>query len=385
MDNLESSGKGRVASIDVLRGFVIIFMILDHTREFFGAGGMNPRDTSAPLLFLTRWISHFCAPVFVLLAGVSVWLYLQNHDRLMITRIYLLIRGFWLIFLELTLICFFWSFDWTFKLVILQVIWVFGFGFVALSFLVGFPSGILAAIGGTMMVMNDRLQPLSSPWISDKLSDILFTLLSKPDHFFLPSGIEVLVLYPLIPWVGLMVFGFGLGPLFTPKSYNPKIFVALGIYFISFFLILRLTGMDGDTKHWLNQESILRSILSFIDCEKYPPSLQFFLMTLGPTFLLYPLITFLHRKLASVLQTFGRVPMFVYVTHLPLLHGLALFSALAMNSDYRWLLSGFPPFSKPDGYGASLLVVDIIWFAMLLALYYPCRFYTEHKIFSIKP
>lgn len=367
----------RQTAIDILRGLVIVLMVLDHTRDFLGASSMNPRDVTAPALFLTRWITHFCAPVFVYLTGVSAWFYLQKQDSLPATRRYLLLRGLWLIVLELTLVRLGWTFEWPFHLLILQVIWVLGWGMIFLSLLIGASNYLIGAFGLAMMAGHHLLDVITAKQLGS--AAILWHLLHEPTRYVLSQHVEVFIVYPLIPWIGVMAFGFAMAPNFVAGARRPRFFVMWGLALLLLFFLLRLTGFYGDPQRWVPEMNGLSSMLSFINCEKYPPSFQFLLMTLGPVFLFYPLIPTLPGKLAAVLQTFGRVPLFLYVFHLPLLHCLALLQLILTGSNLSELPNGFPLQGKPDHYGFSLFGVYLAWMIVLVAFYPLCRLYGEQK------
>jgi uncharacterized membrane protein len=383
--NRSSAGVNhRVPSIDVLRGLVIVLMILDHTRDFLGAGGINPRDVTLPALFLTRWITHFCAPVFVFLSGVSAWFYLSQKHSLLLARRYLLLRGLWLIVLEITLVRFGWSFDWRLNFLILQVIWVLGWGMILLSLLIGLPRRWIGFLGIAMVAGHNLLDVIQAEQISSPGLAMLWHIFHQPGTLQLFPGVRALVVYPLIPWTGVMAIGFAMAPDFKPTVRKPRFFIILGSVLISLFILLRWTSFYGDPQPWRPASSWLVGLLSFINCEKYPPSLQFLLMTLGPTFLLYPLIKLIPVWLANVLQVFGRVPLFVYVIHLPLLHSAALLQAMVMGPSHDWLVGGFPLFAKPDHYGLQLLEIYFAFFVALLILYPICQAYGHQKIVAKK-
>lgn len=367
----------RYSNIDFARGLVMILMALDHTRDFLGKSGMNPRDPADPALFLTRWITHFCAPTFIFLAGASAWLYLQRHGSIERTSKYLLLRGFWLIFLELTLVRFGWTFDLQFHLVILQVIWVLGVGMIFLSQLIKLPLGVVGGIGVTMIISHNLLDPIQASWFADWAW--LWNILHAPATFSSFFGISVLALYSLIPWVGVMAFGFAFGRNLQKNSRRPRFFMIWGAACIALFLILRLSGIYGDPQVWHAQAGFLPSLLSFVNCEKYPPSLQFLLMTLGPLIGCLPLFSKLSGPLSATLITFGRVPLFFYILHLPLIHLMGVGIAAAGNYPLNWMFDGLPFAQKPTGYGLQLWVVYVVWIVIISFLYPLCRRYSLFK------
>jgi uncharacterized membrane protein len=360
-------------------------MILDHTRDFLGAGGMNPRDVTLPALFLTRWITHFCAPVFVFLSGVSAWFVQNERLGLRAAKRYLLLRGLWLIVLEITLVRFGWSFDWRFNFLILQVIWVLGWGMIVLSFLIALPRRWIACFGLVMVVGHNLLDGMSAQQITSPSLAILWHVVHEPALLDLFPGVRLFVVYPLIPWIGVMAIGYAMAPCFLPNRKNPRFFILIGCVMIALFILLRGTSFYGDPQPWKPTSSFIGSILSFVNCEKYPPSFQYLLMTLGPVFLLYPGIKFLPAWFAGILQVFGRVPLFLYVIHLPLLHAAALLQAFVWGLSPSWLLGGFPLLSKPDHYGLQLLEIYFAWSIVLLLLYPVCKVYGRQKCVAKSP
>lgn len=374
----------RISAIDVMRGIVIVLMVLDHTRDFLGSGGMNPRDVMDPALFLTRWITHFCAPVFVFLSGVSAWFVLRQRLDLRAARRYLLLRGIWLIILELTLVRWGWSFEWQFNLLILQVIWVLGWGMILLSFLITLPRQWIAFTGIAMVVGHHLLDPIHSQQFSEPWLSMIWHVLHEPGKFVLSEGVSVLAIYPLIPWTGVMALGFAMAPEFVPGKRKPGFFLLTGSLIIVFFFFMRWIGLYGDPQPWKIQSNWLSTLLSFLDCEKYPPSFLYLLMTLGPLFLLYPLLNALPARLVSSLEVFGRVPLFVYVIHIPLLHFFAIILSFLFRIGHGWLLGGFPLLVKPADYGLSLIEVYFAWLLVILILYPACRAYGHQKMVSRK-
>jgi uncharacterized membrane protein len=375
----------RLSSIDVMRGIVVLLMVLDHTRDFLGSGGMNPRDVSMPALFLTRWITHFCAPAFVFLSGVSAWFVMRKLVDVKATRRYLLLRGLWLIILECTLVRWGWSFDWKFNVLILQVIWALGWGMILLSLLISLPRRWIGFIGIVMVAGHHFLDPIHSQQFSDPWLSMIWHVLHEPGRFALSQSVSVLVVYPLIPWSGVMTLGFAMAPEFVPGRRKASFYFLSGGLLVALFLLMRWIGFYGDPQPWRVQSNGLASLLSFLDCEKYPPSLLYLLMTLGPLLLFYPLMGYLPERFARILEVFGRVPLFLYVIHLPLLHAIALLQSIVFGSGHAWLLGGFPLLVKPPDYGLKLIEVYFAWLLVLLMLYPVCLAYGRQKIVSRKP
>jgi uncharacterized membrane protein len=370
--------RPRLDSIDLLRGLVMVVMVLDHTRDFLGTSAMNPRDVTDSALFLTRWMTHFCAPVFVFLAGVSAFLYgTRGRSKRELSR-FLLTRGIWLVIIELTVIRFAAKFSLTLDFFVLQVIWAIGCSMIALAALVYLPrlaigGFALALIGGHNLL--DGIKPESfgsAGWV--------WHLLHAPAMLHPFPGTEILALYPLIPWIGVLAAGYVFGPvMLRSATERRRIAVTLGIASIALFAILRTTGLYGDPAPRVSYEALMPTLLSFLNCEKYPPSLLYLTMTLGPALIALGLIEQVRGKLAQTIVVFGRVPMLYYVAHLFVLHTLACVYALYTDGTAAWLIGGNVFAAKPPGYGFGLPGVYAIWISVVVALYPACRWFAALK------
>ena len=285
---VDAVARPRLDSIDLLRGLVMVLMALDHTRDFFGASGMNPRDVADPALFLTRWITHYCAPTFILLAGVSAYLYgARGRSTGEISR-FLLTRGFWLMVLEFTIVRLGWTFDTGLDFFVTQVIWAIGASMVVLAGLVWLPRAAIGAIGVAMIVGHNMFDGITANdfgahgWI--------WTFLHEPKLLTLAPGTQLYALYPLIPWAGVMAAGYALGPVFLlDAKIRRRLLLNLGAAITVAFVVLRLSNVYGDPGAWAVQENVLSSVLSVLNVEKYPPSLLYLMMTLGPALMLLAL------------------------------------------------------------------------------------------------
>jgi uncharacterized membrane protein len=368
----------RLDSIDLLRGLVMVLMALDHTRDFFAAGGLNPRDVDDPALFLTRWVTHFCAPVFVFLAGTSAFLFgAQGRSRAEVSR-FLLTRGLWLVLLELTIVRFAWTFSLFPDVVILQVIWALGIGMIMLSGLIHLPGWAIGAFGIGMIAAHNLLDGIDPAQLGQL--GWLWHVLHQPALLHPTQTVVVFVLYPLIPWIGVMAAGYALGPvmLLEPRS-RCRWLVGLGLGLTAGFVLLRAANMYGDPVPWAHHADIRATLLSFLNTEKYPPSLLYLAMTLGPALIALAAFEFAKGKPAQVLVTFGRVPLFYYVAHLLLLHAAAVVFAAAVHGDAGWLLGGLPLEAKATDYGLDLPGVYVVWAIVVAALYLPCRWFAALK------
>jgi uncharacterized membrane protein len=303
----ELGGRGgRIVSIDVLRGLVMALMALDHTRDFFGASNFNPRDVAEPALFLTRWVTHFCAPTFILLAGLSAFLYGRGRSTEELSR-FLLIRGLWLIFIDLTLIKFGWSFEVDPYRLGAGVIFVIGASMVALATLIWLPRWAIAGVSLIMIAGHNLLDSVRADELGG--SSWAWHLLHEPGPVPLSHGVDLYVLYPLIPWIGVMAAGYLLGPVMQLEGEaRQRLLFRLGAAVTLGFIILRSSNLYGGPDPWSIQENWFSTILSFLNCEKYPPSLLYLMMTLGPALMLLASCEHVHGAFARLLATFGQVP-----------------------------------------------------------------------------
>lgn len=365
----------RLPSIDFLRGLVMVVMALDHTRDFFAAGGFNPRDVTDAALFLTRWVTHFCAPTFIFLAGISAFLYGAQGRSIGDVSRFLLTRGAWLALIELTVVRFGWSFNIHFNHFVVQVIFAIGVSMMTLAVLVYLPRWMIAATGLTMIGGHNVFDGINAAQFGTAAP--LWNFLHQPGHLNIAPGVDVVVLYPLIPWIGVMATGYALGPVFMlEKAERVRALFALGASVTAGFFILRTTNLYGDPAAWALQDGFLASALSFINCEKYPPSLLYLTMTLGPALLLLAYFEGVRGVVAGWITTFGRVPLFYYVVHIYVLHAFALLYAWAAFGDVGALIG--PP-HKPPGYGLGLAGIYAIWLAVVVSLYPLCRWFAGVK------
>lgn len=364
----------RLKSIDLLRGLVMVMMALDHTRDFFAAGGFNPRDLTDPALFLTRWITHFCAPTFIFLAGISAFLYGQRHEPGELSR-FLFTRGAWLVLIEFTVVRFGWSFNIHFNHFVIQVIFAIGASMIALAALVYLPRWAIAAVGLVMIFGHNMFDGIKATQFGSAAA--VWNVMHEPGHLIVAPGIDLVVLYPLIPWIGVMAAGYALGPVFTrERAAGVQELFALGATITAGFVFLRATNLYGDPAPWAVQDNLLATVLSFINCEKYPPSLLYLAMTLGPALMLLAVFEKTRGPVADWITTYGRVPFFYYVEHIFVLHTLALAYAWIQFGDVSGLI-GVP--HKPAGYGLSLPAIYAVWLAVVVALYPLCRWFAGVK------
>ncbi len=356
----------RNAGIDRLRGLVMVLMVLDHSRAFLGRVG-DPLDlvSTTPAWFFTRWITHLCAPTFVLLAGVGAALYARRVSAPVASR-FLWTRGLWLILLEVTVVNACWQFG--YRSVSLLVIWALGASMVGLALLVRVHRHAPLVAGVVITLGHDLLSGIAPADLG--ALGVPFGLLFSQVSFELGS-LPVGASYAAVPWLGVMALGWAAAPLLVDEQGRLRGRIAwLGLALVGAFLLLRLPGLYGEPQPWALQErGVLWSALSVLDTSKYPPSLQFLLMTLGPALLLLPLLERLRGPLALLLRLFGSVPMFFYLLHIPVVHSLAL--------AWAWVQSG--AWSGLGVLAPSLGRAYLGWVLVLALLYLPCRDWADLK------
>jgi len=378
----------RLPSIDIVRGLVMVIMALDHVRDFLHVhAGQSPTDlaTTTPFLFLTRWITHLCAPTFVFLAGTSAWLYLHTpgaqpaatHAILRTRRHFLLRRGIVLLVIEFTLVNFAMSFDIHFRLFLFEVIAAIGAGMILLSLLAGLPPKIILAIAGLLILGHDAIAFIPMP--AGKLLGFIGSLLFGPGAFPLCGGRLFVIAYPILPWLGIMLTGYCTGCIFNRPAPKRIIFLTkTGLAALVLFTALRFGQWYGEPVHWSVQKNGVYTFLSFMNVSKYPPSLLFTLVTLG----IMMVILAIAEKAPSwsrILLVYGRVPLFYFVIHLYLIHIILVTIVVLQGHPLSQL--DFSPFKfgRPAEAGTGLGGVYLIWIAVVIALYPLCRWYGRYK------
>lgn len=383
----------RIQSVDLLRGVVMVIMALDHVRDFFHADAyhFSPEDLTRThaLLFFTRWITHFCAPVFVFLAGVSVQLSSSKRDNLSAVSRSLVTRGLWLIFLEWTVLEFMWTFNFHYQMVVLQVIWVIGWAMIVLAGLVWLPRRVVAAFALAMIVFHNAFDGVRPAQLGSL--GWAWSLLHQPAIFQKGSTL-IFELYPLVPWIGVLAAGYCFAPVLRmEESRRRGVLLRLGLTLTTAFFVIRFLNIYGDPQPWAPQSTFSLTVISFLRTSKYPPSLDYLLMTLGPAILVLGLIDRVRVSDHNPLRVFGRVPMFYYICHFYLIHAVAL--AVSRIKYGRWdyflhfpgALLGLPDPTFPKNWGYSLGIAYLIWIAIVSVLYLPCRWYMGVKQRSRSP
>jgi uncharacterized membrane protein len=367
--------KRRLDHVDLLRGLVMVIMVLDHVRAYFTGVRFDPTDLTQTnvVLFGTRWITHFCAPTFVFLAGASAWIAGTRRTPGELGR-FLVTRGLWLVFLEFTLITFGWYFTTRLALgLIAQVIWAIGVSMIVLAGLVRLPR-VAVALFGAALVLGHNLLDALAPQRFGVLADLWRALHVAGPLEVLP----VFMLYPLVPWVGVMALGFAAGPWIFARDDRAGSRLALaGAALTAAFILLRALDGYGDPSHRLHESSAAVLAMSFLNTTKYPPSLLYLLMTIGPALLALAAFRRARGPVADVLVTFGRVPFLFYLAHLYLVHALAVAAGVAWGYPASAMMDVFK--RMPDGWGFGLPVVYAVWIAVVALLYPVCRYWADLK------
>jgi uncharacterized membrane protein len=370
--------RARLESVDLVRGAIMIVMALDHTRDFFGVPGTSPTNVSraGAALFFTRWITHFCAPVFFLLTGTGAYLSLRKKSIGALSRL-LLTRGLWLIVLEVVVLrCLGYQFNVDYRLTMLIVLWALGWAMITLSALVHLPLPAITAFGLVLIAGHNLLDGIrpTTAWLT----------VLHGQGFVIDGPHAVFVAYPLIPWVGVTAAGFGLGRIYDwPDERRRAFLLRAGLLLSAAFIVLRGVNLYGDPSRWRHQAASITTVLSFLNTTKYPASLLFLLMTLGPALLMLGAAERRRPRWLQPALVLGRVPLFYYVLHFMVLHLLAVGVAYARYRDAHWMFESPDvanyPFTPPPGWGYSLPVVYAIWISVVLALYPACKWFAGVK------
>jgi uncharacterized membrane protein len=372
----------RLRSVDLLRGGVMIVMALDHVRDFFHYADFDPTevDKTWPALFFTRWITHFCAPIFVFLAGTGSFLSLSGGRPKREVAWFLLTRGVWLLVVENTIVRFGWSFDVLEPFLFWQVIWAIGWSMIVLAGLVFLPLPVIAGFGAVMVLGHDLLDPFDGR--ATAAVGALWRVLHAGGPVHVAGKVNAWAAYPLVPWMGVMALGYAFGSLLQGDAAARRRRLAIvGGALTLAFIVVRAINVYGDKHPWEPQRSPLFTLMSFLACSKYPPSLLYLLMTIGPAILLLAAMDRARGEgLAKPVLLFGRVPMFYYLLHIILIHGLVLVAGTFHYGHFMPQLAE-GPFSgeRPEGWGYNLATVYAIWVGVLVLLYPACAWFAGVK------
>ncbi|MCW3113671.1 MAG: hypothetical protein JWR18_2067 [Segetibacter sp.] len=381
---MTSATTNRIVTIDILRGLVMIIMALDHTRDFFHNTAMtaDPLDpaTTTPMLYFTRWITHYCAPTFVFLSGLSAYLSSRSKS-LNEASSFLLKRGLWLIIVEVTLVTFGLTFNPFYNFIILQVIWAIGVSMVLLGLFVRTSYKVVLAIGLLLVFAHNSFDYITLP--KTGATTIITTVLmtARGAAFPIDKSHFIGAFYAVLPWTGLMFLGYSIGPWFKkdfPAERRKKLLLITGSALVVLFIVLRFARGYGDPGAWKPGE---HSIFSFLDTSKYPPSLQYTCMTIGPSLLLLAFFENFQSAFTRVVSVYGRVPFFYYILHFYILHTLLVILFYATGHTSAQIFDPQSIFAfRPVNFGYGLPVVYLIWLSVVAVLYLPAKWFNHYKM-----
>lgn len=382
---MSSIKSKRIESIDILRGLVMVIMALDHVRDYFHYGSFfaDPTnlETTTPILFFTRFITHYCAPVFVFVAGTSAFLYGTKTTKKQLS-FFLFTRGLWLIVLEIVVNNLIWTFDLTFSFPILQVIWAIGLSMIVLAALIRLPYKAILTVGILLIAGHNLLDGITMQGSS--MQSIIWYILHQ--QMFLPIGSDrmIALAYPIIPWIGVISLGYCFGKLYQTNFdalLRKKYLLRLGFGSIILFFVLRGINIYGDLVPWTAQKNVTYTILSFFNVTKYPPSLVYVLITLGPPLLLLYAIESTKNKITDFFLVFGRVPLMYYFLHVLVIHVFAIIGILLFGGEWKNMILTADVFinTRLLDYGYSLTVVYLVWIGVILLLYPISKKYMQYK------
>ncbi|HLG38378.1 MAG TPA: heparan-alpha-glucosaminide N-acetyltransferase domain-containing protein [Chitinophagaceae bacterium] len=374
----------RITSIDLLRGLVMIIMALDHTRDMYHVPAMTTDPlaplTTTPAIFFTRWITHFCAPAFVFLSGLSAYLSSQKKNPAAASW-FLFKRGLWLIVVEMVVVSFGITFDYKFGFIIWQVIWAIGCSMIVLALVRRLPNPWTLIIGCILFFGHDLINYVRppQPGPGTNLTTVFFTAFNN--IIFIDQKHLIGDFYAILPWTGIMLIGYGIGHWFR-KEYSVEKrksnLLYCGLFMIALFIILRFINEYGDPAPREHIEG-WRSFLSFMNASKYPPSLIYCCMTLGPAFVFLALSENIKGRWSQIVSVYGRVPFFYYILHFYILHTLLIIFFFATGHKSSEIYGSFIGF-RPIEFGYPLWIVYIIWLSVVASLYYPCKWFYKYKM-----
>ncbi len=399
--------KIRIQSIDILRGTVMLIMALDHVRDFFHIHGadQNPVDmaTTTPALFFTRWITHFCAPVFVFFSGTSAFIAGQKKTKKELS-LFLIKRGLWLVFIEMAIMTLgitfdplynllVWhemaiitpglTFDPLYNLLVWQVIWAIGWSMIILGLLVRTSMTVIVVTGCIIFFGHNILDYIHLP--QQGAGNVLLKIFLTTSTTVFPIGKirAIFDLYAILPWTGAMLLGYGVGTFYHSSvgtAKRKRAILSAGIFLTALFIVLRLINKYGDPAPWSQQKDGMYTFLSFLNTTKYPCSLQYLSMTIGPALILLAFIEQAQNRLSKILTVYGRVPFFYYVIHFYLVHTICVILFFASGYSTKDIIDPNTPFHfRPLHFGFDLWVVYLIWLFVITVLYWPCKWFQNYK------
>lgn len=381
-----TAGARRIESVDLLRGMIMIIMALDHSRDFFHTGALtgDPLDpaTTTPALYFTRWITHFCAPTFVFLSGLSAWLQGARKTKKQLSR-FLITRGLWLILVDLTIMSLGLTADIHFSLFVLETLWSIGAGMIILGLVIRFPFyliltiGLIIAFGHNLLDFAERSREGALP--------VWWSLMHRPAIIPLWGDHSLFILYPFLPWAGLTLVGYCCGRLFTgtDPAFRKKILLVSGVSALLFFIVVRAINVYGNPTPWTEQGDTMATFFSFMNVQKYPPSLLFLCATIGPVLIFLALIKdHVSSRLGKIAIVYGRVPLFFFILHFYILHIATVIAYLVRGHSLQEGMTGVPglpfKFAMP-GEGYSLATVYLVWITIVILMYPLCKWYDRYK------
>lgn len=380
--------SSRISSIDILRGVIMLIMALDHTREYFHWSafrpGLSPTDlaTTTPAIFFTRWITHYCAPTFLFLSGLSAYLSGQKKTRKELSS-FLIKRGLWLVVCEIVIMTLILTFDPLYHSILLAVIWAIGWSMIILGLLVRGSTKLVFIVGAILFLGHNILDFVKTPQTGE--AGFFWNVFLTARGFLVPLSTDRFILfgYAILPWTAIMLLGYSTGTLFT-KDFDPlkrkRILVRMGLFLISLFILLRSINIYGDPAPWSEQKNLLYTFFSFINTTKYPVSLLFSCMTLGPALIVLAYTENVSNRFSRFVTVYGRVPFFYFVGHFLLLHILCVIAFfLSGHSMAEASGPGVLFLFRPVLFGWALPVVYLVWLFVILAMYYPCRWFYRYK------
>jgi uncharacterized membrane protein len=380
--------KSRIESIDLVRGLVMIIMALDHVRDFFHSEAFtdDPLNlaTTTPLLYFTRWITHFCAPIFVFLSGTSIYLQSLRKTKKELSS-FLIKRGLWLIFVEFVIISFSWSFDPFYNFIYLQVIWAIGISMVILGLLIHLPYKLILGLGFIIVFGHNLLDiPEAAPGFKAGFWWDLLHHAKWSDFTFAPNH-HLIIIYPFVAWTGVMLLGYCAG-IFYSATYSAerrqKIIFRTGIALIVLFVVLRFLNIYGDPVSWTTQKNSFYTFLSFLNVNKYPPSLLYLCITIGPCLILLSFMENVKNRFTRILVVFGRTAFFYYIIHFFLIHLLLAIAFYAQGHSTQQAIDSMknlPFLFTIQGQGFGLAGVYGVWAFVIVALFPVCKWYDQYK------
>jgi uncharacterized membrane protein len=378
--------KKRIESIDILRGLVMLIMAIDHTRDFFHQTAFTDDplnlSTTTPQLFLTRWITHFCAPTFVFLSGTSAFLAGQRKTKKELSG-FLIKRGIWLVLVEIVIMNFALTFNPLYNIIFLQVIWAIGWSMILLGLFVRTSTKLIAAVGIILVFGHNIIDYMQLP--KEGTAHVLWSMFFTARGSVVPYAETRLLIftYAILPWTGVLFLGYCFGTVYKKiddEIKRRKVMLSIGFATVLFFIVVRFINLYGDPAHWSVQKNSLYTFFSFINTTKYPPSLCYITMTIGPALIFLSSMETVTNKATNILSTYGRVPFFYFVLHFYLIHIICVVFFFATGHTSKDIVDANVPFLfRPQNFGFGLPVVYAIWLFVVLVLYKPCKWFDQYR------